>query len=233
MMNSQLFRVGFIAALVLALLLIAGMFLPLDSGDLPSGGTAWLQELRGNGGAWTAVVVISVLADLLFLPVTLALYTVLEPTQRGLMLLASGCVALFVVLDLAATWTSYSVLLSLRTSQVGAAEVGAAFLDSPLDRFFSSGFVSLAIALISVAMLRGSGFRKVTGVLGLAAAVTGFVAVSGLPVIGIIHARVTAVWLVAVAGRLRALYRESRAPREPSLDLQSPAATVPGSPACP
>lgn len=61
-------------------------------------------------------------------------------------------------------------------------------------------------------MLCGSGFRMVTGYLGLAAAVAAFVAVAPLPVIGIIHARVTAVWLVFAAGRLRAYYRESRGP---------------------
>ncbi|HEY0933388.1 MAG TPA: hypothetical protein VGD91_06535 [Trebonia sp.] len=214
--NTQLLRVGFIAALVLALLLIAGIFLPLDSGNLPRDGAGWLHYLHGNGGAWAVVIVLSVLGDLLLVPVALALSVVLEPAHRALVLLAGACLALFVVLDLAVTWTSYATLLALSghssASSLGAADYAAAVLDSPLDRIFSSGLQSLGIALISLAMLRGSGFRKVTGYLGLAAAVAGFVAVAPLPVIGIIHARVTAVWLVLAAGRLRTYYRESREP---------------------
>jgi hypothetical protein len=214
--NTQLLRAGFIAALMLALLLIAGIFLPLDSGDLPHGGAAWLHYLHDNGGAWTVVIVISVLGDLLLVPVMLALYAVLHQAHRALLLLAAASVALFVVLDLSVTWTSYATLLALSgsssASSLGAASYPAAVLDSPLDRVFSSGLQALGIALISLAMLRGSGFRKVTGYLGLAAAVAGFVAVAPLPVIGIIHARITAVWLVFAAGRLRAYYRESREP---------------------
>jgi len=214
--DDQVFKVGMFAALALALLLIAGIFLPLDSGGLPGSGAGWLTYLHGSTGFWSVIIGLSVLSDLLFVPVALALYALLAPAHRGLMLLAGGCVALFVLTDLSVTWTSYAALLRLSGGAAGdpgvaaGADRAATVLGSPLDAVFSCVLIALAVGLISLAMLRHASFGKKSAVLGLIAAAAGFFAVSGWTVTTVIDARVTAGWLLIVAGRLYTLRRDAR-----------------------
>ena len=80
------------------------------------------------------------------MPVALALYQALKGVNRNAMLLATAFVGIFVVLDLAVTWSHYASILTLyrdystatddahRAGYVAAANYASAMLTSPLER---------------------------------------------------------------------------------------------------
>ena len=77
-------------------------------GSRPSGAEAWLEYIAGNLTAWWAILGLSVLTDFLLVPVALSLYLALKGIDKNAMLVATAFVGLFVVLDLALTWTNYA-----------------------------------------------------------------------------------------------------------------------------
>src|SRR6516225_1652390 len=82
-------------------------------GPPPSGADAWFKYLPGKTTAWWVIVGLSVFTDFLFVPLALALYLALKGCNRNAMLLAVAFVGLFVVLDLAVTWSHYASILTL------------------------------------------------------------------------------------------------------------------------
>src|SRR5262245_873280 len=100
---KSLYRVGGVSALALGLGYLLTIPLYLFAGAPPSGGEAVLNYLVGRSSAWWGILGLSVLTDFLYVPVGLALYFALKAVQHTAMLLATSCVALFVVLDLAVT----------------------------------------------------------------------------------------------------------------------------------
>src|SRR5205809_4059629 len=139
-----LYLVGCISALVLgtAYIIIVALYVPV--GAPPSGAEARLTYLAGNTTVWWAILGLSVLTDFLFVPVAFALYLALKGVNRNAMLVATGFVGLFVVLDLAVTWSHYASMLILytnysrstddvqRAGYVAAANYASAVLASPL-----------------------------------------------------------------------------------------------------
>src|ERR1022692_4585733 len=69
-----------------------------------------------------AILGLSVFTDFLFVPVALALYLALKGVNRNAMLLATAFVGLFVVLDLAITWSHYASILTLYRDYSKAAD---------------------------------------------------------------------------------------------------------------
>ena len=82
-------------------------------GPPPSGGDAWFKYLPGKATVWWVIVGLSVFTDFLFVPLALALYLALKGCNRNAMLLAVALVGLFVVRDLAVTWSHYASILTL------------------------------------------------------------------------------------------------------------------------
>jgi hypothetical protein len=104
--GKWLYRTGGISALALGIAYIVIIALYVPIGAPPSGTEARLAYLAGNRTVWWAILGLSVLTDFLFVPVALSLYVALKGFNRNAMLLATACVALFIVLDLAITWTN-------------------------------------------------------------------------------------------------------------------------------
>src|SRR5260370_24504660 len=112
--QEQWYRVGGIAALVLgvAYIIIVAWYARVRATPT-GGGEAWFQYLPGKTMVWWAILGLSVLTDFLFVPVAFALYLALKEANRNAMLLATAFVGLFVVLDLAVTWSHYASMLIL------------------------------------------------------------------------------------------------------------------------
>src|SRR5215813_13024602 len=112
--GAWLYRVGGISALLVGVAYVITIGLYVGVGVPPSGGgEARLQYLVGKSAEWWAILGLSVFTDLLFVPLALALYRALKGVNRDVMAVATACVALFVVLDLAVTWPNYSSLIAL------------------------------------------------------------------------------------------------------------------------
>ena len=207
-------RIGGISALLLGIAYVVIVLLYAQAGPPPgAGGQAYLEYLAGRTTAWWGILALSVLTDLLFIPVGLSLYFALKDVNRNLMLLATAFIGLFVVLDLAVTWSSYAALLVLsadytattneaqRAGDVAAASYASAVLASPLERFNAIVSLSVGIFLIGIVMLRAV-FSKVTAYLALAIGVLGIASIAGLGLTIIASALLTTIWVFFVGYRL-------------------------------
>jgi len=213
--GKWMYRVGGISAFVIGIAYIIIFPLFAQVGAPPTGGEVWLKYLEGKTTVWWAILGLNVLTDFLYVPVALSLYLALERINRYAMLIATAFVGLFVVLDLAVTWTNYTSLLTLsglhaaatndlqRASYVSAANYASAVLASRTEVFYSIVDLSLAILIIGFVMLKGKGiFNKTTAYLGVAAGMFGIVAISGFFVVIIINAVLTTVWVFLGGYRL-------------------------------
>ena len=212
--GKWLYRVGGICALILGIAYIITIPLYALGGTPPSGGEAWLKYLAGKTAVWWAILGLSVLTDLLFVPVAFSLYLALKRVNRNVMLVATAFVGLFVVLDLAVTWPNYASLITLsshyisaandaqRIAYVAAANYASAVLASRLEAVYSILVLSFGILMIGLVMLKGI-FNKSTAYLGLLTGALGIVSVaSTLSVIIIITSVLTTVWVLFVGYRL-------------------------------
>jgi hypothetical protein len=216
--GKWLYRAGGICALVLGLAYIVTIPLYAQVGAPPSDGEARLKYLVGKTTVWWAILGLSVLTDVLFIPVALALYLALKAVSSNVMLVATAFVGLFVVLDLAVTWPYYASLITLsgsyaattdaqRATYVAAANYASAVLTSSLEAVYSIGVLSLGILLIGVVMRKGV-FGKSTAYLGVVTGILGIVSVLGplfvstLGITIIITSVLTTVWVLLVGYRL-------------------------------
>jgi len=239
--GKWLYRVGGISGLLLAIGYIVTIPLYIYAGAAPSGGEAKLQYLAGKTTVWWAIVGLSVLTDILFIPVALALYLALKGVNRNAMLVATALVGLFVVLDLAVTWPNYASLITLsgnyaaatsdaqRVAYVAAANYASAVLASSLEAVYSILILSLGILLIGLVMVKGV-FGKTTAYLGIVTGILGIVSVAGPYFVSTLSAAIivtsvlTTVWVLLVGYRLYwlgqqrvlgAVDREVTVPRSP------------------
>lgn len=217
--GKWLYRVGGISALVLGIAYIVIIALYVPVGAPPSGAEARLTYLAGNTLVWWAILGLSVLTDFLFVPVALSLYLALKGFNKNVMLLATACVGLFVVLDLAITWTNYAALITLsgqyaaaandaqRAVFVAAANYLSVVLESSLLGVYIILVPGVGILLTGLVMLKGI-FSKTTAYLGVVTGILGIVSVVGpffvsaLGVTYIIASILTTAWVLFVGYRL-------------------------------
>ncbi len=217
--QKNLYRAGGIAALSLAAGYVVIVALYAQVGAPPNGGDAWFKYLAGKTTIRWWIVALSVLTDFLFVPVAWALYSALKEVGKNAMLLATVFVGLFVVLDLAVTWSHYSSILMLyaqysaatdaaqRMGYVAAANYGSAVLTSRLEIVYSIVTLSFGILVIGFVMLRGV-FHKISAYLGVATGILGLAAPSRLSVAIIGNALCATAWLFLVGYRLCQLARK-------------------------
>jgi len=210
--GAWLYRVGGLSALAIGVGYLAIIPLYARAGAPPSGGEAWLRYLVGRTSEWWAILGLSVLTDVLFVPVALALYRVLEGINRDAMRVATALVGLFVAVDLTVTWPNYAALIVLSDryaaattdAQRAAAAAGyaSAVLTSRLEAVYSILVLSCAILAIGLVMLRGT-FGKGAAYVGVATGVPGIVAVASASGVAVIIVSVlTTVWALVVGYRL-------------------------------
>lgn len=217
--QKRWFRAGAVTAIVLGIGYVIIVPLYARVGAPPSGGgEAWFNYLPGKTTLWWTILALSVFTDFLYVPLALVLYLALNKVNRNAMILATAFMGLFVVLDLAITWTHYASLLVLysqyctatsdlqRMGYLAAANYGSAVLTSPLEVVYAIVTLSLGILVTGVVMLRGV-FDKITACLALATGAFGFASLTGLSLAIIGNALLATVWLFFVGFSLFRLAR--------------------------
>jgi len=211
--QKQLYRAGGLAAVVLGIGYLVTFPLYAHVGAPPSGGDAWFKYLPGKTTVWWTILWLSVLTDILYVPVAFALYLALKVVNRNAMLLATTLMVLFVVLDLAVTWSHYASILTLyrnysaatndapRAAYVAAADYASAMLTSPLEIVYSIVTPSSGILVIGLLMLSGP-FNKFTACLGVATGILGIASLTGFGPAIIGNAVCATVWFFFVGFRL-------------------------------
>jgi len=212
-------RLGGISALVfgIAYVVIIGLYAVV--GAPPRGAEAWLAYAPGKTTTWWAIVALSVLTDILLIPIGLALYRALRSTDRVAAVFGTSFVGLFVFLDLAVTWPNYAVRIAAAEGTTGAvsdaanaaylaaATYASAVLASTLEGVYSIVTLSIGILLLGWAMRR-SRFGRSIAWLGVLTGMLGVVAVAGPllssvfdPVI-IVTSLLTTIWVPLAGYRL-------------------------------
>jgi hypothetical protein len=217
--GKWLYRLGGISALALGIAYILIIVLYIPMGAPPGDTEARLMYLAENTGLWWAILGLSVLTDFLFIPVAFSLYLALKEIHRDAMLIATAFIVLFVVLDLAVTWTSYAALIALSGNYIAAANqaqravfVTAAVypsevLESSLFGVYAILVPSIGILITGLVMLKGI-FNKITAYFGIGTGIAGIIAVAGpfvvssLGVAAIIASVLTTVWVMLAGYRL-------------------------------
>jgi hypothetical protein len=225
--GKWLCRVGGVSALAL----VAGYLLTFPVyawvGDAPpSGVEPRLEYFAMHATGWWIILGLMVFTDLLYVPIYLSLYQALKRLNRDLMRLALACMGLFVVLDLALTWTSYSTLLTCgrtyaaattdarRSVSIATGASASAVLDSPLLGIYAIVVPALGYLFIGLVMLKGV-FNKPTAYLALATGLTGLAYLGtyitpALDPIRIVNALLATVWFGCIGWRLRGLGKVTR-----------------------
>ena len=227
---AGMLRIGGVAALLLAAGYVATIPLFAAAGVPPDGAQARLDYHATTAVTWWAIVALSVFTDLLFLPVSIALYTALRRSGESAMLVATAFTLLFVVLDLAVTWPSYASLITLsqeyataatvdqRAIVVAAAGYPSAVLGSPLQSICSILTLSIGILVTGLVMLRGT-FGRMPAVLAVTTGLAGIASVaetalSGeISLLAIATSLLTIAWLILVGRGLLLMAPVIRPPR--------------------
>src|SRR5215471_16618715 len=76
--DKWLYRLGGISALSIGIGYIIIIVLYVLAGTPPSGGEAWLKYLAEHRTVWWIIIGLSILTDILFIPVMLSLYVALK-----------------------------------------------------------------------------------------------------------------------------------------------------------
>ena len=214
------YRVSGIAAFAL----VVGYFLTFPIyfwvGDPPASGVeAQLAYFAEHAGGWWAIVFLMVVTDLLLVPIFFGIYLALKHVNQGLMLVALAFKAfLFVILDLAVTWTAYSTMIIVgvqygatatdfhRAALAAGAAYPSAILESPLTATYAILIPSLGVLFAGLVMLKGV-FNKATAYVALATGLTGLLYmgsffINSMAVLRYINALLAAVFYLLAGYRL-------------------------------
>ena len=211
--RRQWYRRGGVAALVIALGYAAIIPLFAHVGAPPTGGEGFFNYLPGKTTIWWWILGLSVLTDLLYIPLALALYIALKQGNKYLMALAAIFMGMFVILDLAMTQGHYASILTLfhnyslatdnahRAAYLAAAEYAAAVLATPMEIVYAIVMPSIGTLLTGIVMLK-SEFGKVAAYLALITGVLGVISLTGwFPVI-MGNALFATLWFFVVGYKL-------------------------------
>jgi hypothetical protein len=225
-------RIGGVAAILLAVGYVATMPLFASVGAPPEGAHARLEYHVTGTDTWWVIVALSVLTDLLFVPVAISLYTVLRRLSQPVMLFASAFIMIFVVLDLAVLWPAKVSMITLgeaygtatseqRALLLVAAGYPSSVLDSDLTAVYSILTLGIGILGTGLVMLRGA-FGRATAIVGVATGIVSIASVietmvtGAFPMLVVGASLLTIVWIVMVG---RALLRSRWSPAGASRQL--------------
>jgi hypothetical protein len=211
--EQRCYRWGGIAALLVGMGYVAIIPLFARVGAPPTTGDAWFRYLPGKTVMWWVILSLSVITDLLYLPVAWALWTALRKLGRNLMLAAVVCLHLFVALDLAVTWMHHASLLALfqhysnatddahRAAYLAAAEYASSIYGTPLLGFYIIVIPSVGVLLASMAMIKAR-VGKATAWIGVITGVFGILTLTGFFPLVMANALGATLWFFLVGIRL-------------------------------
>ena len=213
--TKALYKWSGISAIILVIAYIVIIVVYIFSGVPPTGGEEWLKHIIGHASEWWSILGLSVFTDLLYIPVSYALYVSLKRVNKNAMLAGFGFLILFVFLDLAITWPNYSTLIiqsnkyaastndAQREAIVAIANNASAVLSSGLTGVYIILVPAIGILVISLVMLKGI-FNKATAYIGVVTGILGVISVVGtffisaLGILAIPTSILTTVWFLFV-----------------------------------
>jgi hypothetical protein len=212
------YRVGGLSLVAAGILYLIGSTLGFYLGGAPGNNQAYLQSLATHPIIAPITYWIFILADIFFIPAVLGLYLALKAINKNAMLIATGLIGFFVILDLGVTESNTLALVALtqsiatatsdaaRAAYQAAANWGLATL--PIATFFSWIGPSVGFLITSIVMRKGILGRN-TARLGMIvyglAIIVSFYFLFPVPVLSLALTPILilyGIWLIAAGRRL-------------------------------
>jgi len=210
------YRAGGVCLLVAGLIYLAEVALGIALVSAPADSQKYLQSLADHAGLARVTFGLFSVADFLLVPAVLGLYLSLKRVGKNLMLVATGLMAVFIVVDVTITDASSLTIVTLtqhaataasaaeRTAYMAAANYGLATV--PLANFYSLVISSVPVLLISMVMLKGV-FGKPTAYVGIVAGIVGivggfYVFVPALVLFTVLSSLILGAWCLMAGRRL-------------------------------
>lgn len=158
---------------------------------LPTDGAAWIKYLDGKLVLWNFIIWLSVITNILYLVVSLGFIKYYEVKYKFWMILASIFFILFVILELAGTWSIYPTIIEIfnkyhETSAIdkqamylGSIDYASAHFQTLINSFYVIVLPSLAVIIISLVMWKEKNFGKTVPAVGIVSAVCNITSVFG------------------------------------------------------
>jgi len=212
---KSLYRAGSVSAFLIVVSYFILTALYIFIGALQGESEEWLKHLATYNAEWRIILWLSVLTDLLLIPVAFALYVLLQKMNKSVMIFSTALLLLFVILDLAVTWPNYTSLITLsnmyayavnnvhRATFITAATYPFTVLSSTLFAVYAILLPSIGILLTGFVMLSAN-FNKFAGYIGIVTGISGIVSVIGpvfveaLGIVAILTSVFTIIWLALV-----------------------------------
>ena len=171
---SPLYRSGGVCLFATGVFYFAAIVLAMLLGQPPADAEPYLRSLATHPGLAFANYAGFAIVDLLLVPATLALYFSLRHLARSAVLVGTGLVVFWIIVDLAVTeFNSLTlVLLSRHPDPASIAAARFPLATMPIATFFSFVVSSAGTLILSIVMLKGV-FHKVTAFAGIVACVEG------------------------------------------------------------
>lgn len=200
----------------------------VSAGELKGGIENKLLLISTNEISWWWILILSVLTDLLLLPFVYALYKLLFPLEKDIVLFAVLTFMLFIIMDLALTWPSFELLIDIAKEYVNAPEqttnTDLLSMAELLDKFHSSLlfsayvilFMSIGIVIFSRAFKKHLNYSGIyitgllIGLLGISALLSVLV-IGTTGIIAILVSVLTTLWIGMVSLKLLKLSKGAKA----------------------
>jgi small-conductance mechanosensitive channel len=158
---------------------------------LPSDGESWIKYLDGKIELWNIIIWLSIITDILYVIIAFGFIKFYENNYRFWVVLASIFFILFVVLELAGTWSLYPTIIELyknytvsdspakQSIYLGAIEYSSTHFQTTANAFYAIVLPSMAVIIYCLVMLIEKGFGKLIPVIGLISGTCNIVSVFG------------------------------------------------------
>lgn len=171
--------------------LIISICFSISGFPLPSDSESWIGYLDGKTGLWTVIIWLSIITDILYFIVALGLIKFYEGRYKFRVVLASIFFVLFVVLELAGTWSLYPSIIELynnymmsdsaasQSVYLGAIEFASTHFQTTANSFYAIVLPSLAVIIYSSAMYLSKDFNRIIPIIGIASGALNIISVFG------------------------------------------------------
>jgi len=160
---------------------------------LPVTAEAWVAYMAGKSNIWWGIICLSIITDILYLPIAAGLYRLLKNVHRGMLVTAGALYALFVVLELSITYSNFPAIIELvnryglatteaqRALYLSAIEYASTVFQTPVNGFYTIFVPSIAVILFSIVMLKSAKFSRIASYIGISSgALNAFSVIGGL-----------------------------------------------------
>jgi hypothetical protein len=176
------YKVGGVSLFISGIIFLFVAIFSMILGPAPSSGEEYLTNLASHTQvAWLNFGLYAI-SDILFIPVSIALFLSLKQVNKNAALIAAGLMVMYSIFDLAITELNSLAAVSLtqqyavaasdaqRAAYVAAADFALSAI--PIATFFTYLVSSVGLVIASAVMLKGV-FSRFTGLMGLTAGIEG------------------------------------------------------------